>query len=78
MGIKSIVLVKDRANYDLKKINITNKKVVIVFTDEEIIATFENIKYADMYCYLQNGDHKEDLFFSDEINVLDFNKSLLN
>lgn len=70
--------VVEKANYDLKKINNASKKVVIVFTDEEVIATFENLKDADLYCYIQNGYFNDQVYYSDEINTVDFNKSLLN
>jgi|TARA_R110000744_G_scaffold348713_1_gene454325 hypothetical protein len=67
-----------KANYNLKKIENATKKVVIVFTDECIECTFESVKDADLYCYIQNGYFNDQVYYSDEINVLDFNKSLLN
>ena len=67
-----------KANYNLKKIENATKKVVIVFTDDCIECTFESVKSADLYCFIQNGYFKDQIYFSDEINVVDFNKSLLN
>lgn len=78
MTNKLIVPIRERANYDLKKTTKACGKVIIVFTDEEIIATFDTLKDADLYCFIQNGYFKDQVYFSDEINVVDFNKSILN
>ena len=64
------------ANYNLVKIENTNNLVNIVFTDEEIVATFKTPKAASLYCLIQNGYHQDTLFFEDQITVMEFNKSL--
>ena len=69
--------IMSKANYDLNKIENTTKKVVIVFTDELIECTFDNVKDADLYCSIQNGYLEEQVYYYDEINVVQFNKSLL-
>ena len=68
-------LFKNNANYNLKKITNTSNKVIIAFTDEGIIATFNNLEYADLYCGNQNYHLGYQEFFYDEISVLEFNKS---
>ena len=70
------------ANYTLEKINNSDKKIIIAFTDDwrdskkEIVATFETLKAAEHYCLNQNEDLSEQIFFADEISVFEFNQSI--